>query len=617
MRRFSAALRSCMALVVVTAFSAPAFADRCPPGTPPTCGASPHSNQMMTSTAAPAPEPTDTRFVTEVQGGSTATIQIKRHIVGADPSTGTIPVSLKPTLMQSGLVGDYATLSYSANVTGRFWCNYDKRKTATLDPRLIPDIHLNLNGESLDVFKKSVTIGLSRPAPSGAPGDIFFNNVVVTYTIPIELVRFGKRSDPDAAEPIPSDNEVRFEVDCGGPFIDHDPADPGECFYCGTVLQSWDLAWVALDVQALAPLVLVHGVNVDEGIWAQHCVPTLFAINYVPYKAVRLGSTDTIEKNANLFAQELQNVARYFGAKAVHIVAHSKGGLDTRRFLNLYYDHTEGSFGNVFGSPNRNFPDRITVLSFHMLATPNHGSILADISVQRRDKGTKRYFDEQGVDQTADPSISKYLDGDDFVEFNFFFLFKVEYAGPRGKALRDLQTSRLAQFDKDHQGVVPAAIPVHTYSGDADVDNSFSPSNLDVAAITSPEAKDQFDSVWNITIPFVGNIRELTEAKSGDAQYKTLRRFSRVEDPENVFGRKVPRTVVLIANVPLQDNDLLVAKNSSLYDVGPGIPHGPYDKNHSHMRDQDMFRLVLKIITGLPYWDTVTNYPCPPDSKEE
>ena len=61
-----------------------------------------------------------------------------------------------------------------------------------------------------------------------------------------------------------------------------------------------------------------------------------------------------------------------FGAKHVHIVAHSKGGLWTREFL--FSGLTKDSAGN----------NPIGVFSVHTLDTPHHGSVGADISFAAR-----------------------------------------------------------------------------------------------------------------------------------------------------------------------------------------------------------------------------------------
>ena len=74
-----------------------------------------------------------------------------------------------------------------------------------------------------------------------------------------------------------------------------------------------------------------------------------------------------VKMNAVELSPMLNLAAERFGAKNLHLVGHSKGGLDIRYYLgsDLYRPAPLGT------SP--------TILSEFTISTPHHGSILADI----------------------------------------------------------------------------------------------------------------------------------------------------------------------------------------------------------------------------------------------
>jgi hypothetical protein len=76
----------------------------------------------------------------------------------------------------------------------------------------------------------------------------------------------------------------------------------------------------------------------------------------LPYDNSISMKTATIVTNGNLLATLIPAKAAEFGAKHVHIVAHSKGGLDSRYFL------------------ASTIPPNFGVLSLTTLSTPHHGS---------------------------------------------------------------------------------------------------------------------------------------------------------------------------------------------------------------------------------------------------
>ena len=79
---------------------------------------------------------------------------------------------------------------------------------------------------------------------------------------------------------------------------------------------------------------------------------------------------DSTEAHGVLLAAALPAVAAKFGAMHAHVIAHSKGGLDTRDALARLLQATTPSGLSVLG-----------VLSLTTLSTPHHGSVGADYAI--------------------------------------------------------------------------------------------------------------------------------------------------------------------------------------------------------------------------------------------
>jgi triacylglycerol lipase len=82
-------------------------------------------------------------------------------------------------------------------------------------------------------------------------------------------------------------------------------------------------------------------------------------------------TTAPIADHATFLAFAIPAKAAECGARHVHVVAHSKGGLDVRASLALL--------------ANLNLPLNFGVLSLTTLSTPHHGSVGADYSFDAKD----------------------------------------------------------------------------------------------------------------------------------------------------------------------------------------------------------------------------------------
>ncbi|MDR3248334.1 MAG: hypothetical protein LBT39_06065 [Treponema sp.] len=118
------------------------------------------------------------------------------------------------------------------------------------------------------------------------------------------------------------------------------------------------------NIQLQYPLVLVHGIAAHDragydAFWG--AIPQMVQDQGIP---VYLGNTDawgTYESNAQILKNTIERVLAETHAEKVNIIAHSKGGLDSRYFIWRY-----------------DFGDRVASLT--TISTPHLGTELADLA---------------------------------------------------------------------------------------------------------------------------------------------------------------------------------------------------------------------------------------------
>ena len=222
-----------------------------------------------------------------------------------------------------------------------------------------------LNGRSVSVYVNDKLVNTySYPLPSCIP-------------IPTKYLKFAQRV-LNQTTPIPAENRIAFTLDFPNPGL----ANENNTF----------ASISTLSFQAMAPVIMVHGWNSGPWWWGPSpsrnptpdnldgCGPDLgfphdhydggfdfiqpFVQAKIPFSCqVVITSTDDIKIGASELEQQIKNKAAEFGAKHVHLVGHSKGGLWIRAVLPKLQD------------------DNLGVYSVTSLDTPHHGSSLADLLV--------------------------------------------------------------------------------------------------------------------------------------------------------------------------------------------------------------------------------------------
>lgn len=302
---------------------------------------------------SPSPGPTDHNFFGIVPPSAlTQTVRKVDGPIHRDVNVFRVVSDLKPDgtlqnpadLIANGVVSKYATLRIPA---------YDVDSTA---------------GERDHVLFNGVEIGSGGGTAYLQGQDKKWS--VSEFQIPIELVRFGKRNVDHP--PTPGQNEVTILVD----------EDSG----------GWRVAIAApsIEFQALYPVVMVHGNNscgnFFAGDYRTKCEAALdndfqlrpesewfiktFKDKGIPFDNSIDMPTDTVSRHADYLLvggpknKSIKAIAAEFGAKHVHIITHSKGGIDVREYLTRL--------------PSGNKPTDFGVISVTTLSGPHLGSVGAD-----------------------------------------------------------------------------------------------------------------------------------------------------------------------------------------------------------------------------------------------
>lgn len=242
------------------------------------------------------------------------------------------------------------------------------------------------------------------------------------FDVPIDVVRFPERGA--GGPPAPAMNTVEVYID---------EANTEQVWCMG-------LDWASLEFKAVSPVLLVHGVGNNPGFWDRMGFAAALRAESVPFDGCGTCQTPINSpfryrtagsRLGALFAQAVET----FGADSYHVVAHSKGGLDTRAFLATTYT----------SSPR--------MLSLVTLDSPHDGSLSADVLLAYEEAVTR---DALSIEFEDFPSFSETAIG---------LLYRL-----RGGAsdLQQLSTSQVAAFNATNVPNLPSGLRYLAVAADAD-----------------------------------------------------------------------------------------------------------------------------------------------------
>lgn len=413
------------------------------------------------------------------------------------------------TLVANGIVSATATLQLPV-----FDIDFD----AEVDPPDQPERDaVSLNGNPLGFL-------------TGADGVWKLN----TFEIPIAQLKFPPRGELGST-PDPVLNTVRIDVDVAN------------------TRQLWCTAvdWGLLTFKAMSPVIMIHGNNSKgrffenqgfKGYLDQLKIPNDNSITMITAPI----STHAAELNA-----KIAPIVERLGVDSVHLVAHSKGGLDTREWLATYY-------------PAADFK----VLSLTTLSTPHRGSPGADFLVAQQQAA---FIEGGGL-------------GNDLLSR----VMGVDAGTP------DLTTWSTAAFNAENAPLLPPEITYRAVGADADqngnglidflLPDEFAGSRLENTELRTVFQENPFLASLLITAP-----------------YRLIRAYAGVAVEERdviVLGQRVSTYTVGVAIPGGQPNDTLVPITSA---AGPGFTFlppfvGSEGRDHGSIADAGIAATVVPLL---------------------
>jgi pimeloyl-ACP methyl ester carboxylesterase len=368
----------------------------------------------------PPPNRSDTTFIVDqfrgldtgctFRGGGPLVFEIAvTRFVGETNADGTLK-NLK-TLIDNNVVKSHAILTMPA-----FDVDIDTPVPPPPNPETPP-----INPEKDQVLFNGHHLGFLT-----GQNNTWYQN---SFVVPIELIKFPARGSLGST-PTAAVNTITINIDTAN------------------ATEAWctSIDWAALTIQAMSPIILIHGNNSDPGFFDRRGFSSFLQFLKLPFDGcgddptrgglcknpIKL-PTDDIPPNGLRLDSLIPPIVKSFGVDSVHLVAHSKGGLDAREYLASYQPAHDGDF---------------KVLSLTTLSTPHNGSLLADILLQR----------------TLYAGVSNKLNFVGFPEFTKLVSALVSL----DKGKRSLATDRITQFNERNISDLPKDTIFNTVGADAD-----------------------------------------------------------------------------------------------------------------------------------------------------
>jgi len=241
-----------------------------------------------------------------------------------------------------------------------------------------------------------------------------------SFEIPIEKVKFAPRG-VNGSEPVAALNEVRIDIDTAN----------SEELWCTSV------DWSSESFKAMSPIILIHGNGSDGGFFDRQGFTRELQNRHLIYDNSISMPTATVAAHGTQLDSLIPGIVKSFGVDSVHVIVHSKGGLDTRDYLANYQPSHEADF---------------KVLSYTSLSTPQNGSAAADLLVQR----------------AAALSVTSNIEFSGFPSFTQ----KVAEQTALDAGTPNLTTTFVAGFNAANVGRLPSDTVFNTVQADADTNGN-------------------------------------------------------------------------------------------------------------------------------------------------
>lgn len=495
---------------------------------------------------------TDTFFVADVGGGLdtgctfrdqgplVVTVRVNRVVADAADMNADGTIRNWQELVNKGVLSRFAKLEMPA---------YDVDFNAPIGLYFPERDHITFNGQDV--------------GPLGADAHLTGEDSVWklnTFRIPIEFVRFA-RLNPNGGAPIPGENIVQID-------IDQDNIVFGENVWCTA------LDWVAIGFDAIAPVIMVHGNNSNGAFFSNLGFVNPFRAAKIPYDNSINMATSDIRTHGNQLGGLIKQRADAFGAKYIHIVAHSKGGLDTRDFL------------------ARRLPPELGVLSLITLATPHNGSAGANYAVSASRVSYYGILNSDNVFRTALARVAGVDAGTPNLRVNY--------------VQNTFNPSNLRQLPlRTTVGDFSNPVAYYAFGADANLDGSHDANGPTIQSPNS-QGQDEMQGV-NFVIPYANYTIPIASIPGGTNTVQEIYRmmgtvktarvgYKDVLVPGILFPR--PARVRVVKEVPtdsFQLNDFLVTYNSAT-NIRYFTPMPREGANHASIARPDVAERIIALI---------------------
>lgn len=332
--------------------------------------------------------------------------------------------------------------------------------------------------------------------------------------VPIEELKFGQ------------DNELQIDIDT---------ANTDE-LWCMAV------DWVSVEFEATPPYVLQHGISANQSTWDEgSAAGVLRALEDRGVLFTRFslgqgaGGNGAVATNAQELNTQIRDYLKPLKADKVHIIAHSKGGLDTQGLQAL--------------------APEFEIVSLSTLSTPHLGSVAADMSIIAKTEADDKIANGQDPNGFA----SAYIDTWTFGQ------------GPKLPGLRDLTT--YAATAALSTGLRNNIAGTYTFGANADL-------NLD-NDLTTNESAPLFPAIAHYGAERAWRV--LRDFRSAPMTLTTV--------PGRLWGTRTVLTYTLNLAPAPQPNDIVVTESSA--NPGYGTPLGNSPANHSTVKNGNNINTIL------------------------
>ena len=247
-----------------------------------------------------------------------------------------------------------------------------------------PDYTVNYVNWSEQVHLHDLTYDVMVLDINGTPLNILFPGLkygrfvpTMPLTVPTSALRFPVKGAP---EPTPAWNVIHFKL--VPPQVTSPDVYGGAGYYRHAKIPATFIPYsflldAELSFGAVAPIFLVHGTNAKPDTWDLpgngHSFNDYFSTFHgVYFNDIALLPNGAVNGNGTMLEGQIADRLASVGAKRCHIVAHSKGGNDSRAMISIHY-------GKKWNQ-SLDQPKHFEVLSLYTLDTPHRGTIMADIS---------------------------------------------------------------------------------------------------------------------------------------------------------------------------------------------------------------------------------------------